>query len=232
LHSVLLAELLKINGSHGLKDEFLKEFVKQVNIEEFDYKSATVKVEVVIGNVTDVNGGRIDIVIVDKNGYAIILENKIYAGDQNAQLIRYDNYAKVHHFGKYTILYLTLDGHEASNVSAGDAIQYTPISYAVDILSWLETCLSIAVRLPLVRETINQYITLIKQLTNQDMNAINKEEVLNTILSNPANIDSAFSIASNISALKDRIISDYFNLQLNEIANELKLELTPLKERI
>jgi hypothetical protein len=232
LHSALLAELLRPNGSHGLKYEFLKDFIEQLNIKDFDYKTATVKVELVIGNVTDIEGGRIDIVLVDKNGFAIIIENKIYAGDQNAQLIRYNNYAKANHYGKYKILYLTLDGHIADKKSTGNTIEYTPISYAKDILNWLEVCLSRAVRLPIIRETISQYITLIKQLTNQDMNTINKDEVVNTILSNTANIDSAFYIAANISALKDRIISDYFNIQLNEIANELLIESTPLKSRV
>lgn len=229
LHSALLAELLRPDGSHGLRDEFLKEFVKQLNINDFDCISATVKVEMVIGNITDIEGGRIDIVIVDKHGYAIIIENKIYAGDQNAQLIRYNSYAQANHFGKYKILYLTLDKHLADKVSTGNAVEYTPISYAEDIVKWLEVCLSKAVRLPIVRETISQYITLIKQLTNQDMSTINKDEVVNTILSTPANFEAAFSIIENQSAIKDKIISDFFNVQLKEIAKELVIEAKELK---
>lgn len=228
LHSALLAELLRPNGSHGLKDEFLQEFLKQLNIKDFDYKTATVKVEMIIGKVTDVEGGRIDIVLVDNSGFAIIIENKIYAGDQNAQLIRYNNYAKTKHYGKYKILYLTLDSHLANELSTGNTIEYTPISYAKDIHNWLEVCLSKAVRLPIVRETISQYITLIKQLTNQDMSTINKEEVVNTILSNPANLEAAFSIIENQSAIKDKIIADFFNVKLKEIAKELKIQAIEL----
>jgi len=156
LHSALLAELLNPNGSHGMKDAFLIAFVdemKKVELDSklaaFDFKSAKVKVEKTIGEVTEEEGGRIDIIIEDKNRYAIIIENKIYAGDQTAQLIRYDNHGKKR-FNGHTILYLTLDGHEASDGSAKN-IKYVKISYAIHILHWLESCLSIAVRQPLVR---------------------------------------------------------------------------------
>lgn len=217
LHSALLAELLRPNGSHGLKDEFLKEFVKIINIENFHCESAKVIVEKHIGEVTDIEGGRIDIVISDKFKNAIIIENKIYAGDQKAQLIRYDSHGKKHFYSKYKILYLTLDGHLASKRSA-DLINYTPISYAKDILNWLEICLKISSRLPLVRETINQYITLIKQLTNQDMNMQFKSEIVE-IISRLDNIESAFEISKNIESAKKLIVTEFAKV----IANKLDL---------
>ena len=84
LHSALLAELLNPNGTHGLKDEFLKEFTTLLNIEKFGTKSAKVQIEKSIGPTTETDGGRVDIIISDYNNCAIIIENKIYAGDQNA----------------------------------------------------------------------------------------------------------------------------------------------------
>ena len=213
LHSALLAELLNPNGSHGMKDAFLIAFVdemKKVELDSklaaFDFKSAKVKVEKTIGEVTEEEGGRIDIIIDDKNNNAIIIENKIYAGDQTAQLIRYDRHGKSKYNGNHTILYLTLDGHEASDGSAKN-IKYIKISYAIHILHWLETCLSIAVRQPLVREIINQYISLIKQLTNQDMNTKNSQEIVDLLIKKD-NIESALIISVNIEALKRKLVSD------------------------
>lgn len=227
LHSALIAELLNPKGPHGLGDEFLKTFISQIQYDDFECSTAKIKVEMSVGNLSDTEGGRIDIVISDNNGNAIIIENKIYANDQRAQLIRYDNHGNKYYNGKYKILYLTLDGREATKESAGN-VKYIPISYEKHILTWLENCVMIAVRNPLVRETINQYITLIKQLTNQDMNTINKDEVVNTILSTSENLDAAFSIIENLSAIKEKIITQYLDVQLEEIAKELQIEATKL----
>lgn len=223
LHSAILAELFRSDGSHGLKDKFLNEFIKElkdkflneftneINIERFDCQSAKVEVEKSIGTVTDVDGGRIDILIIDKNGFAIIIENKIYAGDQNAQLIRYDNYGKKNHFGKYAIIYLTLSGIRASKESSGD-INYTSISYQIDIAIWLENCLNIAVRHPLIRETINQYITLIKQLTGQSKTTAMKEEIVNLLVSNASYLECTQELILALNFLNEKVRNDFFIL--------------------
>ena len=52
--------------------------------------------------------------------YAIIIENKIYAIDQYHQLLRYNNYGKQRFPKGFKLIYLTLDGHEASKDSLGD----------------------------------------------------------------------------------------------------------------
>jgi cell division protein FtsA len=50
------------------------------------------------------SGGRLDIVITDNSNNRVIIENKIFAGDQKNQLLRYYNFDK-----RSIILYLTLD---------------------------------------------------------------------------------------------------------------------------
>ncbi|MDB5016397.1 MAG: hypothetical protein JWQ84_1229, partial [Mucilaginibacter sp.] len=90
MHSAFIAELLKPNGSHGQKDIFLKLFVNAFCFKDnlIDLQSCKVKVEESIGTISDdrTQGGRIDIVITDKHYRKIIIENKIYAGDQDNQL--------------------------------------------------------------------------------------------------------------------------------------------------
>jgi hypothetical protein len=202
-HSAILAEFLNPKGSHGLKSEFLKEFINQfVNLESFKdfcFENAKVKTEALTDD------GRIDILIHDDKGHALIIENKIYAVDQWEQLKRYDRFAN-RKFGKlnYGIFYLTLIGSPASQNSS-EGIDYLQISYSGHILNWLEQCVKLAARFPIVRETLNQYINHLKQLTNQDMNIKNQEELVE-ILSRSVNIEAAIKISENIKAVKYEIV--------------------------
>lgn len=223
INSSILAELLNPKGSHGLKHHFLSAFIEEVNKHGkmclFDCKTANVTTEAYVGG-----NGRIDILIEDSNHHAIILENKIYANDQNKQLKRYNDYAaNNYHAGNFTILYLTLDGVNASD-NSGKGVEYIPISYKETIIEWLEECVRIAVHYPIVRETINQYINHVKQLTNQDMENINKEEILE-ILSKEENLEAVFKISMNIENVKRKIFREKLIPQLKEIANEFYLEL-------
>src|SRR5574344_2001768 len=131
LHSAFLAELLNPQGSHGMEDAFLIAFIKEVGIDDlnFDTKNAECSVEFYIGQVTETEGGRIDIIITNKDkNKAIIIENKIYARDQEKQLSRYKKYANNYKY--YKLLYLTLEGEEASKCSIGKEIfEYQCISY-------------------------------------------------------------------------------------------------------
>lgn len=105
-----------------MKDAFLREFIKISDIDtELDTKEATVETEYSIGykNNDSTEGGRIDIFVYDNKKNAIIIENKIYAGDQKNQLLRYYNYAFKNKF-KFNIIYLTLYGDAASEDSVGN----------------------------------------------------------------------------------------------------------------
>lgn len=186
LHSAFLADLLNPKGIHGLDSIFLQLFVEELNLNDFDYKSATVKVELSIGEVTDIEGGRIDIDICDKNGYHIIIENKIYAKDQENQLIRYFNYGKSR-CRQFKLLYLTLEGdmpdEDTSCLDSKNGIKleensdYILISYRNDVKNWLEKCREKATTRPLLREGISHYINLIKNMTNQSIYTAMNEEV-------------------------------------------------------
>lgn len=110
VHSAFLADLLNPNGLHQMGDVFLKLFVNRFfNDADFKTENAKVEREKYIGSVTRNTGGRLDIIITDSTGKAIIIENKIYASDQENQLIRYYNYAQNLH-SRYKLFYLSLDG--------------------------------------------------------------------------------------------------------------------------
>ena len=171
LHSALLAELLCPNGSHGASSLFLKAFLKVIGEDE-DYIKAPVAEKITeryIGKKTKTEGGIIDIIIEDGN-HAIIIENKIYAPDQENQLVRYYNYGKKKFPNGFKLLYLTLHGDDASDYSlGGEDIQPQNISYANEIIDWLEQCYKLAKDRDNAKTIINQYNELVKELTGKDM---------------------------------------------------------------
>ena len=228
-HSAFIAELLNPNGSHGLGDRFLLEFLKVIpKGEEFIINENTkVTPEFYIGpkqNDDADEGGRLDIIIDNLDSY-IIIENKINAEEVKKQLIRYYNYAQKRG-NKFILLYLTLDGEEASNIStkgknintnkniklqAGE--HYYPISYRNHIVLWLERCLEIATQHPRVRESITQYIDLIKKLTNtEDM-----DEKIKTLILNDNNIWITAELLDNNNNIKDSIIKYIIKKNTNKI---------------
>ena len=221
-HSAILAEFLNPKGTHGLKSKLLECFIKTLGenftINGFNCENARIYTEY------STSEGRIDILIEDeKRKKAIIIENKIYANDQLNQLERYDSYAEgKYQKGNYQILYLTLDGKEATKQS-GEGVSYLTISYEENIINWLEKCVAIASRFPIVRETIIQYINHLKELTHQDMNNKNKEEITE-VLSKIENLKAAKIIYQNYLATFDSIIKKHFNPKMEEFAKQEGLE--------
>lgn len=221
LHSRFLSNLLNPKGSHGLKDAFLIEFLKSLNIADFEIetKSCSSNIEHYIGPVTSNSGGRIDI-LINNGKKGIVIENKIYAADQENQLIRYENFARESLSDGYKIVYLTLYGDSASEKSTrkNEEENYIRISYKKNIHDWLCQCIIIAERLPAVREVINQYLTLIKQLTNQTMETEAQKQVINIATSSVDYLASALTISSSIKEIKRKVVEDF----ASKIKNELK----------
>ncbi|MFC2110689.1 PD-(D/E)XK nuclease family protein, partial [Bacteroidota bacterium] len=198
-HSNFIAELLSPEGSHFFGNIFLVEFLKQINHTfEFDVSTAYVFKEFPIGPVTTESGGRIDILIKDGNDNTISIENKIYAGDQENQLLRYSNYNR----GKNTVYYLTLNGNEASTYSVGvdNNIDYNCLSYRDDIIDWLQKCKELVIDVAQTREAIKQYQLLIKKLTNQLADQKMEKELKKILV---ANYD-AFDVISSYKETIDR----------------------------
>lgn len=234
LHTSFLALLLNPKASHGQGDCFLKLFLKVLDskchsnfCDNMDAEKSQVFVEKSIGPATSENGGRVDILVTDDKGHFIIIENKIYAADQNKQMLRYWNYAQEksgQDTDKYRLVYLSLDGHSPSSESLcslkeGD---FVCMSYKDDILPWLKECAEISYRLPLIRETINQYYQTIRQITNVDMENTND---LLTEMTKEQNIDSVFAIANHMNDFMDNIINNNLFNQLNSLAERRNLNL-------
>ena len=218
-HSAIIAEFLNSKGTHGLKSKLLECFIVNLGdfftVQGFDFDNSRVKTE------HSTEEGRIDILIEDNQNKAIIIENKIYAIDQPNQLKRYNRYAQTYKNG-YQILYLTLLGEKASEQS-GAGVSYLTISYKENVINWLEKCVAISSRFPIVRETIIQYINHIKQLTNQDMDTKNKTEITE-VLSKVENLKAAQVIFQNYTATYNYLVEKHFNPKMLEFAKQKGLE--------
>lgn len=224
LHSAFLAELLNPQANHGMGSKFLHSFLNIIDHSfDFDIESAQVKVEHFIGNLSEdyTYGGRIDLLIQDKNRQTIIIENKIDAADQPCQLYRYNRYAveDLHLTGKnYKLLYLTPNGTEPNDSSLnGGNFEYLKISYRYEILKWLDDCLRFAVLRPLVRETIIQYINNLKDILDI-MDETNNNNFLN-ILTSEDNIETTLTILSKNWEIQNRIREKFIN-QIQKLCND------------
>lgn len=231
-HSLILTNLLDAKGKHGQKDVFLKLFLEQINnrfkeephyyydyLKNFKTSNSTANKEIHLGGVNfeTAEGGRVDIVITSEQEN-IIIENKIYAGDQYQQLLRYNN-----HYKNQPIIYLTLEGKEPSDGSKGGLVlnqDFICCSYQTDIKEWLEKCIKEMINKPFIRETLNQYLILIQQLTNQSNNNKMNEEIRDLITVENVNLIPIINQELNniIEEVKQKIFISIGNpiIDLNE----------------
>ena len=219
-HSPILAELLNPNGSHGQGEVFLKHFLTELEIHDFDAASARVDPEVSIGEL-----GRLDIEIKDRNNRRIIIENKIYAGEQERQLERYHI-----HDPNADLLFLTLKGDDPINLSTNPAYKsdqfkkvFKTVSYNTNIVRWLESCRKEAATAPSVREAITQYIHLINRLTQQNTSALMNEEIIKKVTGDPTTYLAYASLRNSDGEIRKAII-EKVNEQLDELGKALGLE--------
>ena len=160
LHSRFLHALLD-HQSPDTGRQNLKDFLQKIGVEKFELNGATVRREY----------KNIDILIANNatKQHSVVIENKIYAEDRSAQLRRYHKILQGEGHRDIHLLYLTLDGHDPSEDSIRDLKKKViSISYRDNLLPWLKCCQMYACEDPELRESIAQYIHLIRKLTGTD----------------------------------------------------------------
>ena len=169
LHSRFLAALLDYRKSPGEPRRNLEDFLRSF---VYDDKRPVVGGDTPRfepGMIVERESDNIDILIHDphsKPKRAVVIENKIHAGDQPGQLKRYTGHLEDRGYPRPHVLYLNLDGHEASEDSAG-GVAYTPVSYE-GLIPWLKRCQEYACDVPALRESVAQYLHLVQKLTGTD----------------------------------------------------------------
>lgn len=226
-HSAFLGELLDPKGSHNLGSLFLKLFLETLDINHINIENSHLILEFYLGerNDREKTGGRVDIFIEDKDFKTICIENKIYAPDQNVQIQRYCN----HNGENNLVYYLTLEGDEPGIDSKGklkSGEHFHLLSYATDIVNWLEKCAKEANNLPILRESIRQYIILIKKLTNQLTDSKMKNEIQDLII---RNYEATTTIQANIPKVELEFAKNFLQevkLKLKDLFHDNKWNIT------
>lgn len=211
-HSALLANLLNPRGSHGQGAAFLKLFLATEAIfkapgfpKDFDADSAIVRCEVFIGTKTATTGGRLDILITDKHGKKIAIENKVHGEEQQNWVERYLDFLKK----DGCLIYLTKLGEEAAQATTDDLKSKVHcISYALTIKAWLEACRKEAAMVPIVRESLTQYIQLINDLTHQNRDTRMNDKFASSILSHPDTFDAYCALRDANRPIKGEIVRE------------------------
>lgn len=178
MHSQFIAEMLNPKGSHKMNTSFLKLFLKRIDYNHFNPVGARVAVE-------ERSETRwIDLIIeTAQKDAVIVVENKLYAKDQNRQLADYYKFCK----GKYPtvkMVYLTLDGKKPTLESIGEQDHGSLkmddilcISYEKQIVPWIDECANMAGLPVRVKGALEMYSELVTNLINKNkyMDAIFNE---------------------------------------------------------
>ena len=213
-HSPMLRELLDPKGAHGLGSKFLLLFLTECGVPEssIEAEGATVSEEYHIGPKTRDSGGRLDLLLRDRRGRILGIENKIDAGDQENQVERYRQF-----LGRGELLYLTLNGREPSNARDIPADGVRCISYRYHVTRWLEACRCHATTAPLVRETLSQYLHLVQELTQQNEDTSMNTELAQAALRNSGDLRAFFALCNARMEVDAQIIR-WLNGELDIIA--------------
>lgn len=203
LHSRFIFELLNPLGTHRKEDKFLSLFLDAIELEDFELNDVSVYKE----------RENIDILITNAN-QAIIIENKIYAGDQKNQLQNYYNKLK-DDYAEIWIVYLKLWEEMPSDNSLGNLSDKViedsllTISYNYHITNWIGQCILQCAQFPTLRETLVQYNKLIKDLTGNSMSAKQHKEIYK-LLSKGSNIHEAATLYSSWNYVRQKVELEFW----------------------
>ena len=199
LHSRFIYSLLDTSSPHYQKELFLGLFIKACGLDDFGLNLQTAKVYKEYEN--------IDIYITDGTKH-IILENKINAGDQEAQIKRYIETIQKENNGEADIyvLFLSKKGHEPSDYSlsglkiedskiideiSNEVAKFKAVSYNKEIMKWLGSCLDEAGNLANLATVISQYKNVIEKIYGEYKGVeVDTEEISKIILENYDLVDN------------------------------------------
>lgn len=241
-HSNILFSFLDTKSKHYQGDLFLKCFLESTKLKEWfgDTKNAKVEREKSLSN-----GGRIDLYISNSEK-CIIIENKIYAKDQDKQIQRYIEGIHKDCFKEYEyicVVYLTLWGCKPSKYSLGEweinksdehnpklkkqdaqgthFIEYQQLSYKKDILDWLNlnNVQKELKDITNLNQALEAYEDVVKIITNQKEDKMSIED----FLKNEDN-EEYVKIVFNIIKERDKIIANYLEKICKDLQKDFQEE--------
>lgn len=202
LHSKFIYELLNPHGSHSQGSLFLDLFLKQLGL--------AIETQGMVASREKYN---IDI-LLQSSSEAVIIENKIFTEDHSYQLSRYYQNMQWQGYRQPYLLYLTLFGHQPVEKSVRDHV--ISISYQHEIIAWLEEAIGAIRHISILKETLTQYLNLVKALTYQS----HKEEFaldVKRFLLQENNLQTILSIEESIVEAKIEIQFNFWQTLLSHL---------------
>jgi hypothetical protein len=239
LHTPLLGWLLDPQGSHGMGDEPLARFLATLDIDPANADRARVWRERSFPEY-----GRVDLMI-QLPGCCVVIENKLYAADQEAQLWRYRQVleSQAAPAAKSYLFYLTLDGYEPPPISisapagSGDMAVleeggYRCISYEDEIRPWLIGLLEWTCH-EQGKSRIHHILTQYNEILMEVIGVHSREEALRElkgsglmdhITSNQGDIDALARLTRSVFFLHARLLEDLVGAVHEALESEPRLE--------
>ncbi len=236
LHSRMIASFLDPHAEHYQSNLFLDKFLEILNILNFNIDSKNSSVYLEYQN--------IDLYITDGDKH-IIIENKVYAKDQERQIERYIKIIKDENQdlkpNDILVIYLSLDRDKPSKYSLGDLsvkngtltvdtkeiALFKSIHYKNEILRWLEKCKYEVQNIINLNEVFRQYIDVVKMINNQYKDKI--MSLSDYIKDNKEIYKLAVEIEKELPKVRKSIIDKFFSNIIfeleKELGNEWKIEL-------
>lgn len=226
LHSRFLSALLNPAGSHKKGSIFLKLFLENQSVDLGNLD----KVEVFPDEIHKCEYQNIDIIVINRaERKALMIENKIFAGDSNnyesGQLERYFDLLLDEGIPKANthVRYLSIDGRLPSEESLGrygdlENMNGKAISYGVEIEEWIGQCMKECLGSPFLRESVFQYHKLIQSMTGNQTDIEHRKEVIEVISRSNENLQAAKQLLDNFKHIKWHTIADFWY----ELAEQLK----------
>ncbi len=202
LHSRFIAFLLNPKGSHGQGDIFLKLFLKDFNITNYNLEGVVVLPD----EHTKKEEDNIDILITNSSNQAIIIENKIFASDSNKDEVLEDEkgicthkYQIPRYYKKVTCNGLTVTSIIYLNVKDTKPSFYDEFpsevkeilqcrDYIKYVLTWIGKCIDICLEENIFKVGLIQY----KQATTEFLNDYKLALDLQEVSSFEENLEEAF----------------------------------------
>lgn len=223
LHSRFISSILDPNSPHKLGDTLLKVFLKVID-SSFVYDIQNL--EVIPSTSTWTEYKEIDILLIDrKNKTAVIIENKINASDSNhldeGQLERYyrriveedyipaDN-VEVYYLRPYSNTPPSDDSVSKSNKYPELPSKVRCISYECEISKWIKLCIKEVPNSPFLRETLNQYLRLIKEMTN-NTDIQESLDIIEILSKSEDSLRSAKVLFDNYDQIRRQTIASFWN---------------------
>lgn len=213
-HENMIYNILAMSQKRGMQVSFVKLFLEVMGLpKKFLVCEWSVEREY------DIGGGRIDLFFQSKGKekLCVVVELKIDADDQYAQLKRYDTYCKKNYEDNYRIIYLTLECREATEkslVGINNDKKILNCSFLENILEWLDKCSDICKEERQEDSFIRQYMILVKKITNEE----HMENKVKELIVGSDKIKACRAIAKALEEVKDDIRYELFE----RLAKKLK----------